>query len=107
MNLKELWEVYDYHTKTLSTISRQLGFAGLAIVWIFKTENSGNYEVPAALVWPTILLVMNLAADFLHYLIASEIWKFYARRKENAGIPQTEEFLVSPHLIPAARNSDS
>lgn len=98
MNIKKLWEVYDYHTETLSTISRQLGLAGLAIVWIFKTEAAGNYEVPAELVWPTIFLVGGLATDFLHYLVASEIWKFYARRKENAGIPQTDEFLVSSKI---------
>ena len=98
MNLKEVWKDYDYYTKTLSTISRQLGFAGLAIIWIFKTEKAGNYEVPAELVWPTILLVGGLAADFFHYLIASEIWRFYARHREKAGSSQTEEFLAPPQL---------
>ena len=94
MKLEDCREAYDYFTGTLSSISRQLGFAGLAVIWIFKTEQSGAYSVPPELILPGVLLVAGLAADFLHYALGSIIWGCYHRYKEINGTIETDEFLA-------------
>ena len=39
-------EAYYSATDTASSIARQLGFAGIAIIWIFKHGNAGVLTVP-------------------------------------------------------------
>ena len=95
MNLKDCRAAYDYFSGTASTIARQLGFAGIAIIWIFKTDQGGVYRVPPELIWPGLLLVGALAADFLHYLAAAVMWGGYHRHKERKGINDDQEFLAA------------
>jgi hypothetical protein len=61
-----------------SDIVRQLSFAGLALVWIFKTDNVGTPHVPKDLSWPTVILVIGLAVDLLHYVAGTAIWGIYS-----------------------------
>ena len=45
-------EAYYSATDTASSIARQLGFAGIAIIWIFKHGDAGVLTVPKELLWP-------------------------------------------------------
>jgi len=73
-SLQEVLDYYEYFSERASTILRQLGFAGLGIVWIFKVDRGGNQFVPRPFVWPSLLLVVGLGLDLLHYLAGAAIW---------------------------------
>ena len=102
MKLKDALANYDYFTSKISEISRQLGFAGIALIWLFKNEGKG---VPEGLRWPTALIVLALALDFFHYFYASAAWGIFHRFKESASdVTADTEFLAPlwlnfPHLI--------
>ena len=69
-------------SKTASVICRQLGFAGIAIIWVFKVDRAGSPTIAAGLVVSALLIVAALTFDLLHYVIATLIWGYYARRLE-------------------------
>lgn len=72
---------YDFSAKA-SEVSRQLAFAGIAIVWVFRRENAGVPAVPPDLVLPTLLLAAGLAFDLLHYVVATVMWGTFTRQRE-------------------------
>ena len=94
MKLQKIRAAYDYYSATVSTVARQLGFAGIAIIWIFKTDQGGAYTVPPELVWPGLLLVGGLAADFLHYVAGVIMWGSYGRYMELKGVDNDQEFFA-------------
>ena len=57
-----------------SDISRQLAFAGIAVVWIFKQQGNSVVSVPEGLLVPALLFVIALALDLLQYVVASITW---------------------------------
>lgn len=85
----------DYYSGKVSEIARQLGFAGIAIVWVFKVGEGTLQAVPIQLVPPALLLVLGLAFDLIHYLTATALWQVLTSRAHKAG---REEF-VAPSWI--------
>ena len=83
-----------------SAITRQLAFAGIAVIWLFKTDAStGNITVPHDLVWPGILIVAALAADLLHYFVGTLIWGgyvYYLGRKRILEVERYPHWLALP-----------
>jgi hypothetical protein len=83
-----------------SDISRQLAFAAIAVIWLFKTDTpTGQITIPPDLIWPGILIVLALAADLLQYVAGSLIWGLYARyleRKHIAGVERHSSWLPVP-----------
>lgn len=83
-----------------SDISRQLAFAAIAVIWLFKTDTpTGQITIPPDLIWPGILIVLALAADLLQYVAGSLIWGLYARyleRKHIAGVERHSHWLPVP-----------
>jgi hypothetical protein len=66
-----LKDFYELSGKA-SDISRQLAFAAIAVVWLFKTDTpTGQITIPPDLIWPGILIVAALAADLLQYVAGS------------------------------------
>ena len=72
MNLSDARGHYEYHSGKVSEVCRQLGYAGIAVVWIFKVD--GVNAVPQPLVLPTVMLVAALALDLLQYVYAAIAW---------------------------------
>lgn len=72
---------YDFSAKA-SEVSRKLAFAGIAIVWIFKTSENISPKVPIDLYLPTALLVLTLALDLLQYVSATIIWGIFQWKEE-------------------------
>lgn len=70
---------YEYSGKT-SDVSRQLAFAGIALVWIFRIPN--ELRVPDGLLFPTALLAFALGCDLCHYVAGTLIWGGAHRRRE-------------------------
>lgn len=82
MKLKDARENYYFHTGKTSELVRQLGLAGIAVIWLFKKDVAGVPKIPEELFLPLVLIVLGLALDLLQYVSGSIIWGFYQRWKE-------------------------
>lgn len=69
--LTEFIEDTNYYTKTLSDINRQLAFAGIAIIWLFRVTSEENVKIEQDLILPLILMVVALTFDLFQYLFYS------------------------------------
>jgi hypothetical protein len=74
-----------------SDLNRQLAFAGIAIIWLFKKEPVSGLTVPRELVFPGLLIVSSLAVDMLQYTIASVLWRWFYRSKEKLNISEEKD----------------
>ena len=98
MNLKDAREFYYFNSGKTSDLVRQLGLAGLAVVWIFKYDVLGVPKIPAPLLMPLVLIVCGLALDLLQYAVATGIWGIFQRTKERAGVSEEAEFTAPPQF---------
>ena len=92
MKLAECRKAYRDLSGKASDIARHLAFAGIAVVWIFKHGEGLESCVPDDLLLPTILFVVALALDLLHYLVAALTWGGFHLWKERAGTTNEDEF---------------
>lgn len=99
MKLSDALNNYYAFSASLSTVNRQLCFAGIAVVWIFVLEgDSGEKILPSGLIFPLGAFVVGLGFDLMHYVSASLIWGLYHRHKEKSGISAEADF-GAPHYI--------
>jgi hypothetical protein len=83
MKLKDAREYYTQRTAKLSEVVRQLNFAGIAVIWLFRTgEKNGGIPYSDSLLWPLGLLVASATFDLLQYASASAAWGIFHRQKE-------------------------
>lgn len=90
MTLKEIRDDYVRYSTNVSELSRNLAYAGIGIVWIFKQSSTGDEDVstfmssiPCELKWPLILFIVVLILDLCQYVIQTAIWyPYYAKHKE-------------------------
>lgn len=94
MNLKDAREFYYLNSGKTSDLVRQLGFAGIAVIWIFKSEVQGVPKIPQTLLFPLSLIVVGLALDLLQYAVATSIWGIFHRSKEKSGISEDASFVA-------------
>lgn len=94
MKLKDCRESYYYNSGKASDISRQLGFAGLALIWAFRVSSTGTTVIPSDLRWASFMLIIGLALDFLQYIVATIVWGIYHRFKERKHTSEDQDFLA-------------
>jgi len=104
MKLSDVREAYQSFSQKTSEIVRNLGFAGIALIWIFKVTSGGRNIVPSELVPAGALIFIGLALDLLHAIVGAATWGIYNRVKEkelNAKAakdkkfdPEKDEFLA-------------
>lgn len=94
MNLKDCRDSYYYNSGKASDICRNLGFAGLALVWAFRVTSGEGATVPSDLRLAGVLLVGGLCLDFFQYLTGAIAWGVYHRVKEKRGTSENQEFLA-------------
>jgi hypothetical protein len=83
ISLEDARDYYVRHSTKASDVARQLSLAGLAVVWIFKSDQGGGvYAVPHALMWPSLILVAALFSDLMQYVWGSLVWGAFQRIKE-------------------------
>lgn len=109
MKLREIRNDYERYSTKVSEINRQLIFAGIAIVWLFRmSNNDGNTIFPIGL-HPTLLFfIFSFGADILQYFFQSVIWfLYYWYQKYNTKIfknKDVEDCIVKepewPNIIP-------
>lgn len=83
-------DFYEFSGKA-SDLNRQLAFAGIALIWLFKKDIGGTLSIPPPLILPSILLVLSLIFDMLHYCVAALIWRCYYRNKEKADFADDDD----------------
>ncbi len=98
MKLKDAKDIYYYFSETTSKIVRQLGFAGIAIVWIFKAETNGRQIIPSELIPATIMIIIGLTFDLLHYVSGTLVWGLYHRHKEKEKVGEKNESLAPKQI---------
>lgn len=98
MKLKECRESYYYNSGKASDISRNLGFAGLALIWAFRVTTVEQEFIPYELRWAAILLITGLGLDFFQYIVGTVVWGAYHRLKEKSNTEEDQEFLA-PRVI--------
>ena len=94
--LSEYLNDYYQFSGKASDINRQLGFAGVAIIWIFKNDST-THMFPSDLLLPLLLLLASLAADFLQYVLASMIWRYFFN-KEWKKKPDANKEVAAPEI---------
>jgi hypothetical protein len=82
MKLADLREAYQFFSEKTSELVRNLGFAGIALIWIFKVTVGNRDVVPSELVPAGTLIVIGLALDLLHAIVGTATWGIYNRIKE-------------------------
>jgi hypothetical protein len=82
LKLEDTREIYYETTGKVSDLVRQLGFAGIAIIWVFKTQSDGRQIIPKGFLPAGILIVLALAADLFQYAASVQIWDKFNREKE-------------------------
>lgn len=91
MKVSKVREHYADQTAKLSDVARSLALAGLAVVWIFRSEAG---RIPALLFVPAGLFVLALAADLAQYMIAAWNWQTQADLVRKSD--ENEEHKVPP-----------
>ena len=60
-----------------SDVARQLAFAGIAAVWLFRPEDSNGLGLPADLMPVALALALSLFFDLFQYIYAAAAWGVY------------------------------
>jgi len=94
MKLADAREHYYTFSGKLSDASRQLSFAGIAIVWIFAVKSAENVSLPHEMYLSLSLFVSSLLFDLLQYVYATAAWGIYHRLKEFAGTSESAIFTA-------------
>lgn len=98
MKLKEVREAYYEFSRKASDISRQLGFAGIALIWIFKVEVNNDESIPHSLVLAALLIVIGLVSDLLQYIYGTAAWGIYHRCEEKKKTRENTEIKAPPEI---------
>jgi hypothetical protein len=100
MTLDDLWSDVREYTGKLSDVARQAAYAGLAVIWIFKTGDAGKYHLGPSLVWAGALFVTALGCDMAQYAVAIVLRWRHARHIETIkGVDYSGKELGLPARI--------
>ena len=73
---------YENDSSTLSTLNRNLAFAGIGLIWIFKNADSSPKLLPDALYQPILLITGALFFDIFQYIWRIGVSYFTYRKYE-------------------------
>lgn len=86
-------DAYQELSGTASEVSRKLGFAAIAVIWIFKADlPQKTYALPPELFMAGFLVVCSLGLDLFQYFFGSLIFSWFCRKKENENVADDVEF---------------
>ena len=71
-----------------STVARQLAFAGIAVVWMFRNDKAEGSIIPADLLLPLFCYSLSLFFDIMQYAYSSSVWFWltfsYERKRKDS-----------------------
>jgi hypothetical protein len=82
MQVQDCVKIYFSYVKQTSDIVRQMGLAGIALIWASKIEGKSNFTIEPAMISAGIFLLIGLACDLLQHIAGTAIWAIFARLKE-------------------------
>ena len=88
MKLQDYRDTFYTFSGKASDLNRQLAFAAIALIWLFKKDVAGQPAIPHQLILPGALVAASLTLDMLHYCVASFIWRRFYTRKEKEGVSE-------------------
>ena len=92
MKQSEIREAYEELSGSLSKYNRQLAFAGIGIVWLFRITDKRNVSIEPEMLVPIMCFVISFAFDLLQYLWQSLAWYvFYWYNRQYKGLKETDE----------------
>lgn len=99
MTLEKVREAYYASSSSASSVGRQVAFAGIAIIWIFKQQSEYGIALPKELAIPIGLLIGALSSDLLQYIVCSAIWGIFHRVAERKyGTDENTQVEFNPLL---------
>jgi nicotinamide riboside transporter PnuC len=100
MKLSEYRKEYYRLSAKAGDVARQLAFAGIAIIWIFKLDSKPIPIIPESFLLPTILLACSLACDLLQYIVGTFIWgNFQWRNEKKKNDNEKNPDLTAPRYL--------
>ena len=100
MILQDAKTAFYEASDTLSENTRKLLFAGIAIVWIFKSgdKTAAGIGFSSSLILPLAAFVVGLVLDMLQYLYKTIVWWLYYNYKHRKKFAD-EAQIVPPSMI--------
>lgn len=102
MKLSEALKAYQELSARASDVSRQLAFAGIAVIWIFRVQSAAGDRLTTDLLLPLILFVSALVLDLMQYIIATLTWGWFHRhhekKKKKDGVTADVDVKASKYL---------
>ena len=98
MKLQEYRDTFYVFSGRASDLNRQLGFAAIAIIWLFKKSAGDQPAIPVELFIPGTLVVSSLALDMAHYCVAAFIWRRFYVGKEKDNVSEVADIDHSDWL---------
>jgi len=95
MELRNVRDAYEELSNKASDVIRQLSFAGIALVWLFKAGAQTAPVLDKSLLRASLFIFFALLLDLLQYLAGTTIWFAYFRFKESNGTKLTDD-IVAP-----------
>jgi hypothetical protein len=83
MNIAGYLKAYQDLSGKASDVSRQLCFAGIGLVWIFKQEKANQTVVAGELHVAAAALAIALTFDLLQYIYSAAVWGAFHRIHEH------------------------
>jgi hypothetical protein len=101
MTLKDADDIYDKRSTRVSEVARNLNFAGIALIWLFRSGEKASGGIPYTdwLLWPLGVFILAASFDLLQYLYASAVWGRLHRLKEIELGADSEARFLAPGWI--------
>lgn len=100
MKLADCREAYQYNSSQASANVRQLAFAALAAIWLFKNTGDGNtVALPLLLWWVGGLSIGAIFFDFVQYVWNTATWAWFNQTQELKGTVDEKTEFLAPRWI--------
>lgn len=100
MKLSEIWNIHHDLTVSASNIARQLGFAGIAICYLFKSE---PLEFPRIILISLSFFIAYFIFDLFQFTVTSVKYHKYAIDRERE-LQRRDKDLEKAEVEPYPRN---
>ncbi len=97
MTLDDLWADVRELTGKLSEVARQAAYAGLGLIWIFKTGDEATYYLDRSLIFAGALLALALAFDLAQYAATVVVrWRHASAEERAHGVDYQGKDITLP-----------
>jgi len=107
MKLSDAYTYYEFFSGKASELARQLAFAGIAVIWVFRrAPPNEETTIPAALFAPGFYFCLALAFDLLHYVAGTIAWgRFHRYHEVRLAKPGADPTIDAPRYINWAQST--